>query len=72
MSQDQADRFAEAVIQRAAELLLAELRPQIEAISGARQHARKSAAVAPRASSGGPSGGSVVSLNAWRIRKAAA
>ncbi|GHJ57339.1 hypothetical protein Nm8I071_66460 [Nonomuraea sp. TT08I-71] len=71
MSTDQADGFADAVIQRAAELLLAEMRPQIDAVSADRQRRRKSA-VTPRPSAGRQTGGTVVSLNAWRIRKSTA
>ncbi|WP_141684634.1 hypothetical protein [Micromonospora sediminicola] len=70
MTQDQADRFADAVVQRAAEMLLAELRPKIDAASAFHQRRRKSAAT-PRPAAR-PSGGTVVSLNAWRIRKSAA
>ncbi|MFY1597440.1 hypothetical protein [Micromonospora sp. WMMD737] len=70
MTAIQAETFADAVLQRCAELLYAEMRPQIEKTAGARQRARKSA-VAPRPVPRA-SGGSVVSLNAYRTRKSAA
>ncbi|MEV4478763.1 hypothetical protein [Micromonospora coxensis] len=71
MSPDDAEAFADAVLTRAAELLLAEMRPQVEAVAAARQR-RRNSAVTPCPSTGRLSGGSVVSLNAWRIRKSAA
>lgn len=70
MSPDHADTFAEAVLQRCAEMLYAEMRPQIDATAAARQRRRKSA-VAPRTAAR-TSGASVVSLNAYRMRKNAA
>lgn len=60
----QADEFAEALLQRCAELLYAEMKPQIEARTASR---RREAAVTPTR----PPGGNVVSLTAWRARRAA-
>ncbi|MGV9762408.1 hypothetical protein [Micromonospora tulbaghiae] len=71
MTPVQTDAFAEAVLDRAARLLLAELRPQIDAVAADRFR-RRNSAVTPRPSSGRPTGAAVVSLNAWRIRKNAA
>ncbi|GAA2185232.1 hypothetical protein [Micromonospora lupini] len=70
MTTVQADAFAEAVLQRCAEMLYAEMRPQVEARAAARQRAGKSA-VSPRPPARA-SVGNVVSLNAFRTRRAAA
>lgn len=69
MSPDHADIFAAAVLQRCAELLYAEMRPQVDATAAERQRRKSAGRPAPAA---GPSGASVVSLNAYRIRKHAA
>ncbi|GAA1795613.1 hypothetical protein HC028_18500 [Planosporangium flavigriseum] len=71
MTTIQADIFAEAVLQRCAELLYADMKPQVEAHTARR---RKSSTPAPSAA---PTparslGGNVVSLTAFRTRKATA
>lgn len=71
MTPEQTDAFAEAVLDRAARLLLSEIRPQVDAVAADRQRRRKSA-VPPRSSSGRVAGGTIISLNAWRIRRNAA
>ncbi|RKF25239.1 hypothetical protein [Micromonospora globbae] len=65
-----AELFAEAVLQKCAELLYRDMRPEIDAHAARRQAARKQAAPAPAAPAPAVAG-NVVDLGAWRARRAA-
>lgn len=64
-----AELFAESVLQRCAELLYRDMRPEIDAHAARRQAARKQAAPAPAPEPAVT--GNVVDLSAWRARRAA-
>jgi hypothetical protein len=72
MTAIQADVFAEAVLQRCAELLYTEVKPQIEARTAARRRKSATPAKAAAPTPARSQGGTVVSLTAYRTRKAAA
>ncbi|GAB3853785.1 hypothetical protein GCM10029963_45650 [Micromonospora andamanensis] len=76
MSPRDAESFADAVLQRCAELLYAEMKPQIDKTAAdcqrERRRPRRPATGSTAGRTASTSGATVVSLAAFRTRKAAA